>query len=138
MIEIAGLVVAGISAMGTLVQAYYNAKSAKKNVSRTKIKQAKERASEPLKIGQKKVAEIIDVNLLQALQQEIESQNNRLIHVFSSKGVSEKEKEREVEAARLKICHFLNQVMNFNEGELPTKRLQNLWASNRCNQEQDN
>ena len=56
MIEVAGLVVAGVAALGTLVQAYYAARGANKSVSQTTIKQAEERASEPLKIGQKKVA----------------------------------------------------------------------------------
>lgn len=132
MIEVAGLVIAGLQAMGTLVQAYYSAKSANKPVSQTKIKQAKKRARNPLKIGQKKVAEVIDPDLLKALQKEIDSQNERLIYVLSSHQVSEHEKAKEVEAARLKICYFLKQVLNFNNGVLPTKRLQNLWVSNRC------
>ena len=131
MIEVAGLVVAGVAAMGTLVQAYYAAKGANKPVSQTTIKQAEERASEPLKIGQKKVAEVIDPDLLKALQREIDSQNERLIHALSSHDVSDNEKDKAVEAARLQICHFLKQVLNFNDGVLPTKRLQNLWASNR-------
>ena len=132
MIEVAGLVVAGVAAMGSLVQAYYSARAANKPVSQSKINQAEERASEPLKIGQKKVAEVIDPDLLKALQREIDAQNERLIHALGSREVSEKEKAKEVEAARLQICHFLNQVLNFNDGVLPTRRLQNLWASNRC------
>ena len=83
-------------------------------------------------IGQKKVAEVIDPDLLKALQREIDSQNERLIHALSSQDVSDNEKEKAVEAARLQICHFLKQVLNFNDGVLPTKRLQNLWTSNRC------
>ena len=84
MIEVAGLVVAGVAAMGTLVQAYYAAKGANKSVSQTTIKQAEERASEPLNICQKKVSEVIYHDLLRALQREIDSQNERLIHALSS------------------------------------------------------
>jgi len=73
-----------------------------------------------------------DPDLLKALQREIDSQNERLIHALSSRDVSDNEKEKAVEAARLQICHFLKQVLNFNDDVLPTKRLQNLWASNRC------
>jgi len=132
MIEVAGLVIAGVAAMGTLVQAYYSAKVANKPVSRTEIRKAEERANEPLKIGQKKVAEVIDPDLLKALQRQIDLQNERLIHALRSRGVSDNEKAKEVEAARLQICHFLKQVLNFNDEVLPTKRLENLWTSNRC------
>ncbi len=132
MIEIAGLIIASIGAMGTLVQAYYSAASSNRSVNKSKIKQAEERAQKPLKIGQKKVAEVIDPDLLKKLQIEIQAQTKQLISALRSNDISAEERLKEVEAAKKEICRFLKQVLYFNDGVLPTKRLQNLWESNRC------
>ncbi len=132
MIEITGLAVSGVTALGTIVQAYYSAKAGNKDISKTSLRKAEERAEKPLKIGIKKVAEVIDDKLLEALQSEIEKQNKKLIKVFTTSGTSDSERERSVEEARGQICGFLIEVMRFNEGRLPTKRLENLWSSNRC------
>lgn len=132
MIEIAGLVVAGVTALGTIVQAFYTARAKNKKVSRTSLKKAEARASEPLKVGAKRVAEVIDQELLEALQGEIETRHKKLIQAFRSANVSDTAREKQVEAARQQICRFLDQVKNFNAGQLPTKRLKDLWISNRC------
>ena len=132
MIEIAGLVVAGVTALGALVQAYNSAKAANTEVSESSLKKAEARANSPLKRGAKRVAEVIDADLLETLQANIETHNKRLIDAFRSAEVSDSEREKMVEDARLQICSLLNQIMRFNEGNLPTRRLENLWASNRC------
>lgn len=132
MIEIAGLVVAGVTALGTIVQAFYTARAKNKKVSRASLKKAEARASEPLKVGAKRVAEVIDQKLLEALQGEIEIRHKKLIQAFRSANVSDTAREAQVEAARQQICRFLTQVKNFNAGQLPTKRLKDLWISNRC------
>lgn len=132
MIEIAGLVVAGVTALGTLVQAFYTARAKNKKLSRASLKQAEERANEPLKIGAKRVAEVIDKELLEALQGEIENRHKKLIRAFRSENVNAIEREKQVEAARQQICRFLDQVRKFNAGQLPTRRLKDLWVSNRC------
>jgi hypothetical protein len=132
MIEIAGLVVAGVTALGTLVQAFYTARAKNRKVSPASLKKAEARASEPLKVGAKRVAEVIDKELLEALQSEIENRHQKLIAVIRSENVSEREREKQVEAARQQICRFLRQVRKFNAGQLPTRRLEDLWASNRC------
>jgi len=93
MIEIAGLVVAGVAALGTIVQAYYSAKAANKDISKTRFRKAEERASSPLKIGVKKVAEVIDDELLETLQYEIEK-HNRSINAFQTPEVSDSEREK--------------------------------------------
>ncbi len=132
MIEIAGLAIAGVAALGTLVQAYYSAKSANKDINKATLKKAEERASEPLKVGFKKVAEVIDDDLLESLQNEIEKHNRKLIAAFQSPRATSEEREELVEEARLQICKFLSEVMRFNEGNLPTQRLVKLWSSNKC------
>jgi hypothetical protein len=132
MIEIAGLVVAGVSALGTLVQAYYTAKAKNRKIASVTLNKAEERAKEPLKIGAKRVAEVIDNQLLEVLQAQIEIRNKKLIEAFRNENISDIEREKQVEAARIQICSFLNEVMKFNQAKLPTKRLQDLWVSNRC------
>jgi len=132
MIEIAGLVVGGVAALGIIVQAYYAAKAANKAISKTSLLKAKERAGKPLKRDIKKVAEIIDDKLLKTLQSEIEKRNKKLIKVFTTPRTSDSERERLVEEARGQICGFLIEVMRFNKGCLPTKRFEKLWSSNRC------
>lgn len=132
MLEIAGLTIAGVTALSAVVQAYYAAKSANGKVTRATLRKAEERASEPLKTGVKRVAEVIDEELLAALQQEIEAQNKTLIEVFRSSGITETERSRRVEEARMKICSFLSEVKRFNDDSLPTKRLEKLWTSNKC------
>ena len=132
MFEIAGLTIACVSALGTLVQAVYTAKLVNKDVSDATIRKSEERASDPLKTGIKRVSEVIDKDLLEILQNEIETQMKKLIETFRSSSITDEHKTYEVEEARIAICKFLSQVMKFNDGYLPTKRLQNLWASNKC------
>lgn len=132
MIEIAGLVVAGVAALGTMVQAYYSAKAANKRISKASIKKAEKRAKSPLKIGAKKVSEVIDKKLLETLQLKIEEHNKALIKAFKDSEISDSERKKIVEAARIQICSFLTEVKKFNKGKLPTKRLINLWSSNNC------
>jgi len=43
MIEIAGLVVAEVTALGTIVQVYYTAKPGNRDISKTKLRIAEER-----------------------------------------------------------------------------------------------
>ena len=132
MIEIANIAVAGLSALGALVQSYYAAKANNTNVSKSKIKKSKERADKPLKIGAKKVSEVIEEKLLLVLKYKIEEQHTNLIHALESTSISDTDSERSVEEAKNQICYFLKKVKEFNEGDLPTKRLENLWLSNKC------
>lgn len=131
-VDIAGLVVSGISALGALVQAYYVAKDSNASVNKKIIKKAGERASIPLKTGAKTVADVIDTELLLTLNREIESHHKALISAFSDTTLTNSDKEIVVESARMQICKFLGEVKNFNNDKLPTERLKKLWESNRC------
>ncbi|NTS76196.1 hypothetical protein HR060_04880 [Catenovulum sp. SM1970] len=130
--DLAGLVVAGISALGTLVQAFYSAKNNNSEIDQTKINQANKRANQALKVGAKTVDDVIADDLLKALSSEIEHHHQLLIDAFSDKAISDSEKAVKVEQARGQICKVLGEIMRFNDGVLPTKRLEKLWASNRC------
>ena len=65
--DVAGLVVAGISALGTLVQAYYARRDDQRQVKGSTIKKAKTRAAVPLKTGTKVISQVIDDKLLNAM-----------------------------------------------------------------------
>lgn len=130
--DFAGLVIAGISALGTLVQAYYSARQNRSQVSHSTLKKAAERASTPLKTGTKVVDNVIDDALLKALSEEVLACNQRLIDAIVDKNLSEARRVVAVEDARAQICRVLSQIRQFNEGTLPTRRLEKLWASHRC------
>ncbi|MFA0408770.1 hypothetical protein AB4505_11350 [Vibrio splendidus] len=130
--DIAGLVVSGVSALGTLVQAFYTAKSSNQKISKREITKAGNRASTPLKIGAKQVGDVIDEELLLTLSREIENHHKALVNAFSNSELTASEKEVIVESARIQICKFLGEVKNFNSDQLPTERLKKLWESNRC------
>jgi hypothetical protein len=86
MLEIAGLAVAGVTALAAIIQAYNAAKAANKNISKASLKKAQERANSPLKVGVKTVAEVIDDELLETLQSEIEKQNRNLLQSQNAVG----------------------------------------------------
>lgn len=130
--DIAGLVVSGVSALGTLIQAFYTAKSSNKKISKREITKAENRASKPLIIGAKQVGDVIDEELLLTLSREIEDHHKALVNAFSNSELTVSEKEVIVESARIQICKFLGEVKNFNNDQLPTERLKKLWESNRC------
>jgi len=94
MIEIASLVVAGLSALSALIQAYNSAKVLNKKIATKKIKQANERASKPLKVGGKRVSEVIDEELLNAFLVEIQSQHQILLKAIHSDSMSVLEKDK--------------------------------------------
>ncbi|MFT4805714.1 MAG: hypothetical protein ACI9YE_002937 [Psychroserpens sp.] len=130
--DLAGIVVASLSALGSLVQAFYSAKSANNKVSESDIKQAEKRASEPLKVGAKKVDDVIDDHLLLVLCNELDKHNSNLAEAFRENDIYDSDTAIKVEKARVQICNVLSEIMRFNEGKLPTQRLKKLWASNGC------
>lgn len=82
--DIAGLVVSGVSALGTLIQAFYTAKSSNQKISKREITKAENRASKPLIIGAKQVGDVIDEELLLTLSREIEDHQKALVNAFSN------------------------------------------------------
>ncbi|MGI2081680.1 hypothetical protein [Shewanella putrefaciens] len=130
--DLAGIVVASLSALGSLVQAYYSAKVANKNVPERTIKNAEKRAAEPLKVGAKQVDDVIDDHLLAVLNNEIEKHNSILIEAFRTENITQEDMSTQVENARVQICKVLSEIMRFNKGKLPTERLKKLWVSNGC------
>lgn len=130
--DIAGLLVAGISALGTLVQAYYVARQDQRAVKKSTLRKAGERAASPLKTGTKVVSQVIDDELLTAMNATLATHHEALIRAFEDSSINESQRALRVEAARTAICQTLQQIRHFNNQNLPTRRLEKLWASNRC------
>ncbi|NMH60352.1 hypothetical protein [Alteromonas ponticola] len=130
--DFAGLIIAGISAMGTLIQAYYSAKEKNKNIPPATVKAAEKRANTPLKIGTKKVEAVIDDELLHTLNAEVYQHQQNLLAVFKDDKADRKAKERQIRAAEKEICRVLRQIKKYNDQTLPTQRLKKLWTSHGC------
>ncbi|WP_414829712.1 hypothetical protein [Alteromonas sp. H39] len=130
--DVAGLVVAGISALGTLVQAYYARRDDQRQVKASTIKKAKARASVPLKTGTKVLSQVIDDTLLKAMNATLSRHQQALVRAFEDQNITESQRAIKVEEARAAICQTLQQIKHFNNQTLPTRRLEKLWESNRC------
>ncbi len=130
--DVAGLVVAGISALGTLVQAYYARRDDQRQVKGSTIKKAKTRAAVPLKTGTKVISQVIDDKLLNAMNATLSRHQQALVRAFEDQNITESQRAIKVEEARTAICQTLQQIKHFNSQTLPTRRLEKLWESNRC------
>jgi len=112
-LDLAGIVVACLSALGTLVQAFYAVKNTNGKVAESKLKQAEKQASEPLKVGAKKVDDVIDHFLLATLCDELERHNSNLVEAFRTNNMSQVDTAIKVENARAQICKVLSEIMRF-------------------------
>lgn len=130
--DLAGIVVSSLSALGSLVQAFYTARIANGKIAKNDIKRAEKRASEPLKIGTKEVDNVIDDQLLTVFYEKLKKHQRNLVEAFRSDDISKAETEVKVEEARAQICTVLSDIMRFNKGQLPTERLKKLSESMNC------
>ncbi len=130
--DLAGIVVSSLSALGSLVQAFYTAKIANGKIAKDDIKRAEKRASEPLKVGTKKVDNVINDQLLAVFYEKLKKHQCNLVEAFRSDDISKAKTEVKVEEARAQICTVLSDIMRFNKGQLPTERLKKLWSSMNC------
>ncbi len=130
--DLAGLIIAGISAMGTLIQAYYSAKEQNKRIPPSTVKAAQKRANTPLKVGAKRVRAVIDDELLHTLNAEVHLQQRNLLAVLQDQTSPQAAKDRQIRAAEREICRVLRQIKKYNDQALPTERLKKLWTSHGC------
>ncbi len=130
--DLAGLIIAGISAMGTLIQAYYSAKDQNKRIPPSTVKAAEKRANTPLKVGAKRVRAVIDDELLHTLNAEVHAHQRNLLAVLKDKTADQAVKEHQIQTAEREICRVLRQIKKYNDQTLPTERLKKLWTSHGC------
>jgi len=133
MIEYANLFLAAVSALSSLIQVGSAIKTNRTNsLLASKAKKAMERAATPYKKGGKNISAVIDDALLNALSNNIQSKLDHLATILVNGAASWADKSRSIEGAKKEICSSLTKIRDMNQGELPTKRLQNLWNSHSC------
>ena len=109
-----------------MVQAYNSSKVTNKDAEK-----AQKRLDEPLKNGGAKISQVIDSNLLKTLSSKAEQEAKALI-LLILKTQDIELLEQPMEEARIRLCFYLTQIKSHNDGDLPTKRLNQLWLSHRC------
>ena len=131
-LEVAGLFAAAISALSSMVQAYKAARDEARQVKQSKIKQLKQRGSQPLKRGGKALGDIIDQKILAALTKNVNDSVEALALALQDTQTSELAKNEAMHKAEEQICGSLSRILELNRNHFPTKTLQNLWASHKC------
>jgi hypothetical protein len=130
--EAAGLLIAAISALSSMIIAGINARRERREVRKERLKELENRAQTPLKIGGKQLEKVIDDHTLKALTSRIQSSVNELNEVLGDKNASGTDREIALAKARKEICQALSQIRSLNNNELPTKTLWNYWKSHQC------
>ncbi|MDW2109004.1 hypothetical protein [Vibrio sp. 2089] len=126
LLPIANFLVSSLSAISSVVQAYNSSKVTNKDLSK-----AQKRLDEPLKNGGAKIAQVIDSNLLNALSSKAEKEARELISLI--KEIDDIEQlQQPMREANTRLCFYLSQIKSHNNDDLPTKRLNQLWISHRC------
>lgn len=134
MIEYANLYLAAVSALSSLIQAGSAIKANRVNsLLASKAKKARGRAETPYKKGGKNISAVIDDALLNALSSNIQRKLDHLATILVDDAASWADKAEFIEAAEKEVCSSLTKIRDLNQGELPTKRLKNLWDSHGCN-----
>lgn len=131
-LEVAGLFAAAISALSSMVQAYKAARDEARQVRKSKIRKLKRRGSQPLKRGGKALGDVIDQKVLAALTRNISESVEALALALQDTQTSELAKNEAMRKAEEQICGSLSRILKLNQNQLPTKRLQNLWVSHKC------
>ena len=131
-LEAAGLLIAAISALSSMIIAGINARRERREVRKERLRELENRAQTPLKIGGKQLDKVIDDNTLKALTSRIQSSVNELNEVLGDKNASGTDREIALAKARKEICQALSQIRSLNNNELPTKTLWNYWKSHQC------
>ncbi|EGQ7664801.1 MULTISPECIES: hypothetical protein [Vibrio] len=126
LLSIANFLVSSLSAMSSMVQAYNSSKVTNKDISK-----AQKRLDEPLKNGGAKIAQVIDSNLLNTLSSKAEKEARELISLIKETQDTE-QLQKPMREASTRLCFYLSQIKSHNNGDLPTKRLNELWISHRC------
>lgn len=128
---IANLFVSSLSAISSMIQAYNSSKSTDKALN-----SAEERLNEPLRNGGAKISQVIDRELLITLSNKAEQEARALISLISETNDAEL-LTLSIREASTRLCIYLSQIKFYNNGNLPTKRLNKLWISHRCGDDKE-
>ena len=133
-LEIGGFFAAAISALSSLIQAYKAACDEARAVRQSRIDELEDRASRPLKRGGKQLSNVIDNDVLLALNDDINESLLELVNALSDRTAPEAENNRAIRRAEERICAALSRILMLNQDRFPTKRLKDLWLSHACSE----
>lgn len=131
-LEIGGFFAAAISALSSLIQAYKAARDEARAVKQSKIDELEDRASRPLQRGGKRLSNVIDDDVLLALNDDINESLVELVSALSDRGTRDGDKAKAIRRAEERICAALSRILMLNQDRFPTKRLKDLWLSHGC------
>lgn len=131
-LEAAGLLIAAISALSSMIIAGINARREHREVKKEKLRKLEKRAKTPLKIGGKQLEKVIDDETLKTLTSRIQNSVSELNEVLGDKNAGDNEQKIALAKAKSQICQALQQIRMLNENDLPTKTLWNYWNSHQC------
>lgn len=123
---VANLLVSSLSALSSMVQAYNASR-----LTNLSIEKAQQRLEQPLKQGGSRIAQVIDAQLLQALSDKAEQETKALIAELQEHDELHL-LDAAIKQANERICFYLSKIKEYNKDVLPTKRLNELWASHGC------
>ncbi|RLV57683.1 hypothetical protein D5018_21270 [Parashewanella curva] len=115
LIAVANLLVSSISSLATIVQAYNSNK-----LTKSELNKAQKRIEQPLKNGGKQLTNVIDAKLLEKLSFLAEIEAKQLIKVLTYSEDIELTQVM-INTAQERICFYLGQIKQHNQGKLPTK-----------------
>lgn len=131
-IELANLAISSVSALSSLIQLYYVKKMSGDNITESNIKAANKRLTEPLKNGGAKLARVMNRDTLKDVLLALESKNQIISETIVNDNITFEEKEVVIDDAKRSICFFIKHMVQLNNGQFPTKRVEKLYFSNDC------
>ena len=131
-IEIAGLVIAAISALSSVIQAREAAREKHAELTAEQIDTALQVGPPDLESSEVSVLnQVIPPDLLQTMEENIEEAINRLERALKDPANSPQTRDQEEAIAKSIICSELARIRRLNDEALPGQ-LANLWVVFKC------
>jgi hypothetical protein len=137
-LDVVTLIIAAISAMANVVQAYKSAKEMKRGLSAKEIDSIAKESEEIIeakyyhKGEMDEIYNCVDAETLLVIWNVIEEAEERLKKALKDPANSNQEKDKEVRIAGATICAELRRIKTLNQGKLPHTELERLWKSFDC------
>lgn len=136
--EIATLIISGISAMANIIQAWKTSQNA--GIEMADIEEisqvpstSPDNTTYTPSASATAMSHVIDSNILQSMLDNINAEKERLGEALTDRSNSNQEKDRAVGIASSLICSELSRIKSLNGGRLPGSDLEALWLSFGCN-----
>jgi hypothetical protein len=133
-ITTAGMLIAGISALSSVVQAYKAARDIGRDIEKEEIEKLVSLRKVSDKAS-KQLAKVISSDLLDDLLGNVEREQKRLSDILTDPNSARPKKDRVADEADMEICDNLRRIKRYNGGVLPDihgEDLYKVWQSHSC------